>query len=242
MAQYTKPKSANCLFQICIGPHQLKDIHRESIPWKQWLSTEGLLERFSGVVLELEKVILRTVHCNGKGLGSISKWKQHWKLQESFYEEQNRGSSHRKSASGRELFRKRSILSRLLPCLSLCVFTFVSKVNLTNAELLDVAKLASQKFIRAIGYYLNFFFFTNYHIFCLCDPLQKVAKTVKHPAQYDSLLLEISICWAENDSILHCESKKVFDRKLPLHSWSPVEIHFSLKIKYILICLIYFKN
>lgn len=31
VAQYTKPKYANCLFQTCIGPHQLKgNIHPES--------------------------------------------------------------------------------------------------------------------------------------------------------------------------------------------------------------------
>lgn len=76
----------------------------------------------------------------------------------------------------------------------------------------------------------------------LSDPLQKITNTVKHPAQYGSFLLEISICRAESDSIFHCESKMVFNRKLPLHFWSPVEIYFSLKIKYILICLIYLKK
>lgn len=69
------------------------------------------------------------------------------------------GNSHRNSATGRELFRKYSILSKLLPCpSSLYVFTFVSKVNLTDAKLLDVARLASQKFIRAVEYYLNYFY------------------------------------------------------------------------------------
>lgn len=56
------------------------------------------------------------------------------------------GNCHTNSASGRELLGKYSILNKLLhfPS-SLCIFSLVSKVNLTTeVKLLDIVKLASQ--------------------------------------------------------------------------------------------------
>lgn len=92
-------------------------------------------------------------------------------------------------------------------------YHFCKQSRLTDVKLLDVAKVASQNFIRAVEYYLNFFL-RIIILSSVCDPLQKITNRVKHPAQYDSFILEISNCRAENDSIFHCESKMVFNGKL----------------------------